>query len=347
MNKQSDPLDTNSQSLIDDYDSPWKDAVEHYFPEFIAFYFPDAYAQIDWTISYEFLEQELQSLSLDAELGKRFVDKLVKVTLFNRDEKWIYIHIEVQGTQQSGFAERMFVYNYRIYDHYRRPVASMAVLADEQTNWKPNSYGFEVLGCRHHLEFPIAKLTDYHDSLDALLVEDNSFAFITAAHILTQRTRKNHQERYTAKHHLVRLLYQRRWDKQRVLDLFNVMDWLMRLPEELAKQLHQEIEVIEEAEKMRYLNSVEKIILENQRKDAWGQGLEQGLEQGIKKGHQEGLLAGEAKLLKKLLERKFGNLPAWINDKVSTATQQDLERWGEAVLTMPTLDSIFNDNSMH
>jgi len=115
----------------------------------------------------------------------------------------------------------------------------------------------------------------------------------------------------------------------------------------LAKQLHQEIEVIEEAEKMRYLNSVEKIILENQRKDAWGQGLEQGLEQGIKKGHQEGLLAGEAKLLKKLLERKFGNLPAWINDKVSTATQQDLERWGEAVLTMPTLDSIFNDNSMH
>ena len=26
----------------DDYDSPWKDAVEHAFPEFIDFYFPDA-----------------------------------------------------------------------------------------------------------------------------------------------------------------------------------------------------------------------------------------------------------------------------------------------------------------
>ena len=24
----------------DDYDSPWKDAVEHAFPEFIEFYFP-------------------------------------------------------------------------------------------------------------------------------------------------------------------------------------------------------------------------------------------------------------------------------------------------------------------
>jgi hypothetical protein len=31
----------------------------------------------------------------------------------------------------TEFAERMFVYNYRLYDRYRRPIASMAVLADE------------------------------------------------------------------------------------------------------------------------------------------------------------------------------------------------------------------------
>jgi hypothetical protein len=51
--------------------------------------------------------------------------------LLNGAEKWIYIHIEVQGTKQAEFAEHMFVYNYRIYDRYRRPVASMAILADE------------------------------------------------------------------------------------------------------------------------------------------------------------------------------------------------------------------------
>ena len=32
----------------DDYDSPWKEAVEHAFPEFIDFCFPDAGRQIDW-----------------------------------------------------------------------------------------------------------------------------------------------------------------------------------------------------------------------------------------------------------------------------------------------------------
>ncbi|MEN9984623.1 MAG: hypothetical protein RI925_125, partial [Pseudomonadota bacterium] len=60
----------------DDYDSPWKDAVERYFPEFIAFYFPDASQQINWARGHEFLDQELRAVVQDAELGKRFVDKL-------------------------------------------------------------------------------------------------------------------------------------------------------------------------------------------------------------------------------------------------------------------------------
>ena len=63
----------------DDYDTPWKEAVTNYFPEFMAFYFPDAHARIDWTRGYEFLDQELAQVVKDAELGKRLIDKLVKV----------------------------------------------------------------------------------------------------------------------------------------------------------------------------------------------------------------------------------------------------------------------------
>ncbi|MEI6070111.1 MAG: hypothetical protein WCP96_22505 [Methylococcaceae bacterium] len=102
------------EALNDDYDSPWKEAVEHYFPEFMAFYFPEANAGIDWSKEPIFLDQELRAVVQDAELGKRFVDKLVRVTLKNGDEDWIYIHIEVQGARQADFAKRMFVYNYRI-----------------------------------------------------------------------------------------------------------------------------------------------------------------------------------------------------------------------------------------
>ena len=86
----------------DEYDSPWKEAVDNYFPEFMAFYFPDADSQIDWTEEPIFLDQELRAVVRDAELGKRFVDKLVQIKLLTGENKWIYVHIEVQGAPQAG-----------------------------------------------------------------------------------------------------------------------------------------------------------------------------------------------------------------------------------------------------
>jgi hypothetical protein len=177
------------------------------------------------------------------------------------------------------------------------------------------------------LEFPVAKLTDYHDKVDELLALDNAFALITAAHILTQQTRKKNQARYEAKLRLVKILYQRQWDKQRVIDLFIVIDWLMKLPEWLDQQVWHEIETIEESEKMQYITSVERI--------------------GIAKGRVEGRVEGESKLLRKLLEHRFGALPTWVIDKLNSAPEQDLETWGEAVLTVPNLDAVFDESKTH
>ena len=310
----------------DQYDSPWKEVIERYFPEFMAFYFPDAYAEIDWAKEHVFLDQELRAVVQDAELGKRFVDRLVRVNVLNGGESWIYIHVEVQGTKQAEFAERMFVYNYRLFDRYKRPVASLAVLADEHKQWKPTSYGFTVLGCRHILEFPVAKLTDYAERVEELLALDNAFGLITAAHILTQQTRKQHQERYEAKLRLVKLLYQRHWNKQRVIDLFSVVDWLMQLPEWLNTQVWQELETIEESKKVQYITSVERI----------------GIAKGIARGRVEGRVEGESRFLRRLLERRFGVLPEWASDQLRRASEQQLEAWGEALLTAPTLEAVFN-----
>jgi len=73
----------------DRYDSPWKSAIERCFPEFMEFYFPDANAEIDWAEGHIFLDQELRAVVQDAELGMRFVDKLVRVNVMNGDEKWV------------------------------------------------------------------------------------------------------------------------------------------------------------------------------------------------------------------------------------------------------------------
>jgi hypothetical protein len=98
----------------DEFDSPWKDILEAYFPDFLQFFFPQIHAEVDWNRGYGFLDTELQQVVRDAELGKRLADKLVKVWKLNGEETWVLIHIEIQSQEEGNFSERMFVYYYRL-----------------------------------------------------------------------------------------------------------------------------------------------------------------------------------------------------------------------------------------
>jgi hypothetical protein len=58
---------------------PWKEVLERYLADFLAFFFPQAYAEIDWRRGYTFLDKELQQVVRDAALGRRLADKLAQV----------------------------------------------------------------------------------------------------------------------------------------------------------------------------------------------------------------------------------------------------------------------------
>jgi hypothetical protein len=91
-----------------DYDSPWKEMLDGYFPAFMAFFFPEAYRDIDWDRGYESLDKELQQIVRDAELGKRLADKLMKVWRLSGEEQMVLIHTEVEGNPKEGFGKRMY-----------------------------------------------------------------------------------------------------------------------------------------------------------------------------------------------------------------------------------------------
>jgi hypothetical protein len=80
---------------MSDYDSPWKEALDHYLQPFMAFFFPQAHAEIDCSRGYEALDKELQQVAQAAAVGRRVVDKLVKVWRKDGAEEWVLIHIEV------------------------------------------------------------------------------------------------------------------------------------------------------------------------------------------------------------------------------------------------------------
>jgi hypothetical protein len=76
----------NAVVTENDYDSPWKEALERYFPQFMALLFPAVFAEINWAIPHKFLETELQKIVRDAESGRKYMDKLVKVFALNGTE---------------------------------------------------------------------------------------------------------------------------------------------------------------------------------------------------------------------------------------------------------------------
>jgi hypothetical protein len=324
----------------DHYDSPWKDALEVAFPEFLAFYFPDAFRQIDWSHEHVFLDKELRQVVRDAAVGRRFVDKLVRVERRGGGEGRVYVHVEIQGGREADFARRMYVYNYRLFDRYDCPVASLAVLADDEAGWRPNHFRNEVFGCETGIRFPIAKLTDHTGRLDALLADTNPFALVTAAHLLTRQTRHDAQRRFEAKRRLVRLLYERGWDKRRILSLFAVLDWMMQLPKELEAKLWHDIESIEGERKVRYVTSVERLAIER----GMQKGIEKGIEKGFEKGIEKGRLEGESIILHRQLTRRFGPLSPEIRERLTSADAGQLETWADRVLDARSLEEVFVDN---
>jgi len=282
---------------MDEYDSPWKEAIEEWFEEFLAFYFPAIHALIDWSRGHEFLDKELQQLTPQSELGYRTVDKLVKIYRHTGEENLVLVHVEVQSQAQPEFPRRMYQYRYRISDKFDRPVFSLAVLADEVANWRPSEYREANEGGELTFRFPTVKLLDFGDRLESLEADPNSFAVITVAHLKTQATRGNDAERQAWKIHLIRGLYRLGYNANRIRKLYRVLDWLLRLPKEAEKMVWKEIVQIERESKMPYVTSAELIGMEQGMEKGMEQGMEKGMEKGKQKGRAEGIIEGIAVLL--------------------------------------------------
>ncbi|PAX60066.1 cytosolic protein [Brunnivagina elsteri] len=305
---------TNPQT---EYDSPWKDILQLYFQEFMLFFFPQAHAEIDWTREPVFLDKELQQVVRDAELGKRLVDKLVKLYRKDGEESWVLAHMEVQGQAEDEFSRRMYTYNYRIFDCYNRPVASIAVLGDTSTNWRPNQFGYNLFGCQVDFQFPIVKLIDYRERQAELEASDNPFATVVMAHLVALETRDNRGERKQQKLALVRRLYEKGFEREEVINLFQFIDWMLTLPLELEREFWQEYREYEETKNMRYVTSVERI------------GIEQGTKQGLIKGIDLGL------------RLKFGDLGTSLLPEIEAIADVNvLSNILEAIATVETLQQL-------
>ncbi|NEP38959.1 MAG: hypothetical protein F6K25_16545 [Okeania sp. SIO2G4] len=237
------------------------------------------------------LDKELEQITASATTEKRYADKLFQAWLLDDQEIWILIHIEVQSQYDREFSQRMFIYNYRAFDLYNKPVISLAILGDENPSWRPNFYEYGLGNSQMRLDFAIVKLLDYQ--WEELESNNNQFAMIVMAHLKTKSTTSNLTEREQWKWELVRSLYEKGLTKFDIINLFKFIDKMMILPPELESNFQSQINQYEEEQRMEFLSTMEELAIER--------GQQIGQEIGAKQTYRENILD--------LLEKRFNSLP--------------------------------------
>ena len=70
------------------------------------------------------------------------------------------------------------------------------------------------------------------------------------------------------------------------------------------------------------------------------EGMEKGMLKGMEKGLEKGLHEGMEGMLRKQVQLKFGPIPLWADERISTATNEQLEIWVTAILSEDTLEAL-------
>ncbi len=127
---------------------------------------------------------------------------------------------------------------------------------------------------------------------------------VVLANWAVQQAGKDDERRLTLKWDLTRRLYGIGFGKAEILELFRLVDWLMKLPKELEARFRRQLYEFEQKQVMAYVTSIEQ----------------NGIERGIEKGQ---LMACRENILV-LLEARFGTVPDDVRKRVNA--EEDLLR---------------------
>lgn len=303
-------------------DSPWKHVLKHFFQFFMEFCLSELAVPIDWSKGYETLDKELQKIVPASQTGKRLSDLLFKVWLKNGEEKWILIHLEIQGQKRDDFPHRMFVYNYRTYDQYKKPVVSIALLLDADPEWRPDFFEMTsplsekesepYLQFRYH----VIKLIDYAARKQELYERKDLFAKVILAQLVVMETRKNVASRVPSKLALVKELLKLGLTNDQTRELYKFIDWVMIIPEDLMLTYNEQLkEIADENDEWNipYVSTAERV----------------------------GMIKGSRLFLERQIKHRFPRDAEKFLHLINDADSNTLSMWGEKLMDAKTIEDVF------
>jgi hypothetical protein len=144
-------------------------------------------------------------------------------------------------------------------------IIAFSIITLQEAYTAPKPFQNELWGCEVSFRFPIVKLLDYMPLWAELEANRNPFAIVVMAHLKTKETRNDALARKEWKFKLTRLLYERGYERQDILNLFRFIDWILELPEDLKRSFRDELEEYERERQMPYVTSIERMGIEQER----------------------------------------------------------------------------------
>ena len=320
-----------------DYDGLWKNLIEELFREFMQYFAPDLYPEIDFEKGATFINPELHQLFIENKKGRKYADKLVQVSLRNGEEKYIFVHIEIQAIGKEEFAKRMFQYFYRMFDKYNHKIYAIALLTDPRHENHTNKFEYSFYGTT--LTYAYNTYQFHEQKIEDLTQSSNPFSLAVLAGIYTSKAAvkrgKEYQKRFNFKQKLISLALEKYAHHGTYLSaLLYFIDYILQIPPELQEKLHDALplEIKKKGAKImgmerlrdtptfgRVFREIEEEATKKGLEKGMAEGMEKGIEKGMEKGKEKGKKEAEKRFAKKLLQKDYSD------EEISQLTDLELE----------------------
>ena len=220
-----------------DFDGNWKEIITEFFEEFVQFFLPLLYPDIDFNRPFESLDTELtQILEALGSTDKRIADKLIKVWLKDGTEKWILIHIEVQSYFEKLFSKRMYEMFSMILNRHKLPIVGIAIYTNTKTPRLYNRFTERNYGTSINYRFNAYRIMRQDEA--KLLASDNIFALFVLANYYVNKTRKDLRKRLEYKEKMMELAIERHIPAEKMRRFFLFIDVIMKIPLDLQQEFN-------------------------------------------------------------------------------------------------------------
>ncbi len=317
-----------------------------FFHECMQRFNPAFARKIDRSRKVRFLDKELRTLLGNSPRPRQHVDILADVPLKGLGQGRLLTHVEIQRHKVLQFAHRMLFYHAALMRRFKKPVLSLAILADPDLKWHPRGLDSGIGGIGTRFEFPICKLLEFTDA--ELESDPNPVNLVILAERILRRHRDDpvalREGKLALFHRMAVLLRSKRYGNEQRLVLTRAIDWSIPLPESEEEMFLEHLRQLEGDTPMTYLTTFERHAMRKGLEQGREQGLEQGLERGRQEGRQEGQLDGVrigwVEALRASASARFPDWdPAW-DRHLETVEDADLLRgWHRSLMMAPSAEA--------